>query len=243
MALDDAAAGAAAIARMNADERLTDAAAEFVARSCEHRYSYNFTWLGRPVIQYPQDLIALQEIIWAERPELIVETGVAHGGSAIFYASMLALAGGAGRVLAIDIDIRPHNRDAIERHPLAGRIELIEGSSIDERVVGRVHAAARGIPKVMVVLDSNHTHDHVRRELELYSPLVKTGQHLIVFDTVIERLPQHIIGERPWGRGNNPLTAVQEFLQRNDRFVVDAEREAKLLISVAPGGYLRCIRD
>lgn len=234
---------AQAIARMQSDERLRRVADEFVARSCEHRYSYNFSWLGRPVIQYPQDLVALQEIIWTERPQLIVETGIAHGGSTVFYASMLELLGGNGRVVAVDIDIRPHNRTAIEQHPFSRRIKLIEGSSVNQHVVEQVRAAAHGIDNVMVVLDSNHTHEHVLHELELYSPLVKAGQHIVVFDTIIEQLPPEALGERPWGRGNSPHTAVQEFLRHNHRFVVDVQREAKLLISVAPGGYLRCIKD
>jgi cephalosporin hydroxylase len=232
-----------AISKMSADGRLAAAADEFMRLSCEHRYSYNFSWLGRPVIQYPQDLIALQEIIWLERPHLIVETGVAHGGSSIFFASMLELLGGDRDVLAIDIDIRPHNRAAIESHPLSKRITLIEGSSTDEAVVAQVKNIARERSGVLVVLDSNHTHEHVLRELELYSPFVRTGGHLVVLDTIIERLPEATLGERPWKRGDNPMTAVREFLRHNDRFVIDEQLEAKLLISVAPSGYLRCIRD
>jgi cephalosporin hydroxylase len=232
-----------AISKMSADGRLAAAADEFMRLSCEHRYSYNFSWLGRPVIQYPQDLIALQEIIWSERPHLIVETGVAHGGSAIFFASILELLGGDRDVLAIDIDIRPPNRAAIESHPLSKRITLIEGSSTDEAVLEQVKQSARGRNGVLVVLDSNHTHKHVLRELELYSPFVRAGGHLVVLDTIIESLPEATLGDRPWKKGNNPMTAVQEFLRRNDRFVIDKLREAKLLISVAPSGYLRCIRD
>jgi cephalosporin hydroxylase len=232
-----------AISKMSADGRLAAAANEFMRLSCEHRYSYNFSWLGRPVIQYPQDLIALQEIIWSERPQLIVETGVAHGGSAIFFASMLELLGGDRDVLAIDVDIRPLNRAAIESHPLSKRITLIEGSSTDEAVLAQVKQSAQGRSGVLVVLDSNHTHEHVLRELELYSPFVRLGGHLVVLDTIIENLPEATLGDRPWKKGNNPMTAVQEFLRRNDRFAIDKLREAKLLISVAPSGYLRCIRD
>lgn len=234
---------AEAIAKMASDSRLVAVAEEFVVRSCEHRYSYNFTWLGRPVIQYPQDLIALQEIIWHERPDLIVETGIAHGGSAIFFASMLELLAQNGEVVAIDVDIRAHNRAAIEAHPLSNRISLLQGSSVDEAIVHKVHTKSQGRKRVLVVLDSDHTHEHVLRELELYSPLVKAGSHLIVMDTVIEHLPASVIGQRAWGPGNNPMTAVREFLRRNDRFVVDSQLEAKLLISVAPGGYLRCMKD
>lgn len=228
---------------MHADETLAAAAREFMVRSCEHRYSYNFTWLGRPIIQYPQDLMALQEIIWADQPDLIVETGIAHGGSAIFYASLLHLLGGDGRVVAIDIDIRRHNREAIERHPLGQRIVLLEGSSVAPEIVAAVQAQARGRSRVMVVLDSLHTHEHVRAELAAYSPLVRRGGHLVVLDTVIDQLPERVIGDRPWGPGDNPMTAVQEFLHSNSRFVRDREVEDKLLISVAPSGYLRCVKD
>jgi cephalosporin hydroxylase len=226
---------------MAADPRLRAAARDFFLRSCEHRYSYNFSWLGRPVIQYPQDLLAMQEIIWAVRPRLIVETGVAHGGSLIFYASLLELLGGEGRVLGIDVEIRPHNRQAIEAHPLFKRISLIEGSSTADAVIRQVREQCR--PPVLVVLDSNHTHAHVLRELELYSPLVTRGSYLVVFDTVVEDMPASAFPDRPWGPGNNPRTAVRAFLGTTDRFIVDQEIEDKLLVTVAPGGYLKCVKD
>jgi cephalosporin hydroxylase len=234
---------AAAVERMAADEELARVSREFLLKTCEHRYSYNFSWLGRPIIQYPQDLMALQEIVWRVRPRIIVETGIAHGGSTIFFASMLELAGGDGRVVAVDVDIRAHNRTAIEAHPLYRRVDMIEGSSIDGGVKDRVHALARGKGAVMVVLDSNHTRDHVLRELELYSPLVTRDSYLVVMDTVVEYMPDDAFVDRPWGKGNNPLTAVREFLQRTDRFVVDKEFEDKLLVTVAPSGYLRCVKD
>jgi len=230
-----------AIAAMAADAAMAGSADDFMRKSIAHRYSYNFSWLGVPIIQYPQDVIALQELVWADRPDLIIETGVAHGGSAVFFASMLELLGG-GTVVAIDIDIRPHNRAAIESHPLAKRIVLVEGSSTDAGVVAMVADRARGAQRVMVVLDSDHTHEHVARELELYSPFVKRGGHLAVLDTIVERLPGPFPG-RPWGPGNSPGSAVGAFLAKNDRFVVDAEVSDKLLITVAPGGYLRCVRD
>jgi cephalosporin hydroxylase len=234
---------AEAIRRMAADPAMASAAMDFFLKTCEHRYSYNFSWLGRPVIQYPQDLMALQEIVWRVRPGVIIETGIAHGGSTIFFASMLELAGGAGSVVAIDVDIRAHNRAAIEAHPLHRRIEMIEGSSIDPAVAERVRELARGKGSVMVVLDSNHTRDHVLRELELYSPLVTRDSYIVVMDTVVEYMPEDAFADRPWGKGNNPLTAVREFLQRTDRFVVDKEFEDKLLVTVAPSGYLRCVKD
>ncbi len=231
------------IEQMAADPNLQSLTIDWFVESCKHKYSHHFSWLGRPIIQFPQDIIAMQEIIWQVKPRLIVETGIAHGGSLIFYASMLELMGGNGQVLGVDIDIREHNRVAIEQHPMFKRITMIEGSSLDEEVGKQVYEFAKGKEKVMVVLDSNHTHDHVLRELELYSPLVKKGSFLVVFDTVIEDMPEDFFPDRPWGKGNNPKTAVQIFLETNHRFVVDKEIENKLLITVAPGGYLKCIGD
>jgi cephalosporin hydroxylase len=207
-----------------------------------YRYAYNWTWLGRPAIQFPQDLVALQEIIWRTKPEVIVETGIAHGGSLVFSASMLALLGGEREAIGVDIDIRAHNRAAIEAHPLASRIVMVEGSSIDDRVAARVRERVAG-RSAMVVLDSNHTHAHVLRELELYAPLVRAGCYLVVMDTAIEFADPASIGERPWGPGNNPMTAVDAFLAREPRFAIDEEYDAKLLFTVAPRGYLRAIGD
>ena len=211
--------------------------------SMPYRYSYNWSWLGRPAIQYPQDLMAMQEIIWRTKPEVIVETGIAHGGSLVFSASMLALLGGEREAIGIDIDIRPHNRAAIEAHPLAARIAMFEGSSADPALAARVLERVAGRP-AMVVLDSNHTADHVSRELALYAPLVRAGYYLIVFDTSIELVdPALLDSNRPWGPGNSPMTAVDAFLQREPRFVVDEEYDNKLLFTVAPRGYLRAVRD
>ncbi len=215
---------------------------DWLVESVKDRYSYNFTWLGRPIIQYPQDILAMQELIWRVRPDLIVETGVAHGSSLVFYASMLELIGGPGEVLGVDVEIRPHNRSAIESHSMAKRVRLVEGSSVSDAVVSEVCARAAG-RRTMVVLDSMHTHAHVARELEAYSPLVKQGSYVVVFDTVIEDLPAHSYPDRPWDKGNNPKTAVWEFLQSNDRFVIDREIESKLQITTAPDGYLKCVKD
>lgn len=233
----------ARIAAMAGDGAFRALTREWFNASCRHRYSYHFTWLGLPVIQYPQDLIAMQEIIWRTRPELIVETGIARGGSLVFFASMLEMLGSAGRVVGVDVDIREHNRAAIERHPLSKRIAMLDGSSIDAAIVEEVRAIARTIRSILVVLDSNHTHAHVLRELELYSPLVRKGNYLIVMDTVVESLPAELFGDRPWGPGNNPRTAVNAFLKDNDRFRLDEEIENKLLLTVAPGGYLKCVKD
>jgi cephalosporin hydroxylase len=215
----------------------------WVRETARYKYTYNFSWLGRPIVQLPQDMMAMQEIIWEVKPQLIIETGIAHGGSLIFYASMLELIGGDGMVLGIDIDIRAHNRTAIEQHFMSKRIKMLEGSSISEEVVEQVKSIAFAKSPVMVVLDSNHTHDHVFKELQLYSPLVTKDSYLVVFDTLVEDMPEEMFSNRPWGKGNNPKTAVWEFLKTNDRFLIDKELEHKLLISVAPDGYLRCIKE
>jgi cephalosporin hydroxylase len=231
------------IKRMSEDEAVRRATREWFLATYKYEYSYHFTWLGRPVIQYPQDVLALQELIWAVRPDLVVETGIARGGSLVFSASMLELLGGDGLVIGVDIDIREHNRVEIERHPMAKRIRMIQGSSVDEAVVEQVRREAGGRSRALVILDSNHTHEHVLRELELYSPLVPEGSYLVIFDTVVEDMPEDAFPDRPWGRGDNPKTAVWEFLRRNDRFEIDREFESKLLITVAPDGYLRCVKD
>lgn len=225
------------------DANLQQAAKVFVDNSIRTKYSYNFSWMGRPIIQYPQDIIAMQEIIWNVQPDLIIETGIAHGGSLIFYASMLELLGGDGRVLGIDIEIREHNRKEIEKHPMFKRITMIEGSSVDENVIEKVRTYAQGKKRVMVSLDSLHTYEHVLRELEAYSPFVTRGSYCIVFDTIIEDLPEEYSTDRPWGKGNNPKNAVWEFLKKNNRFVIDKKIENKLLITVAPDGFLQCVRD
>lgn len=231
------------IASLGEDKDLRKTAVKFMMDSVPHKYTYNFTWLGRPIIQFPQDMIALQEIIWNVKPDLIIETGIAHGGSLIFSASMLELIGGQGKVLGIDIDIRAHNKKEIENHPMAKRITMIQGSSIDPSVVDQVKQFARGHNKIVVILDSNHTHEHVFEELKAYAPLVTAGSYLVVFDTSIEDLPDGFDwGERPWGKGNNPKTAVWEFLKTNDNFVIDKAVDNKLLITVAPDGYLKRIK-
>jgi len=225
------------------DEELQQSSNSFMDNTIRTKYSYNFSWMGRPIIQYPQDIMAMQEIIWNVKPDLIVETGIAHGGSLIFYASMLELIGGDGAILGIDIDIREHNRREIEKHPMFERITMIEGSSVDARVIEEVRKYAQGKKRVLVALDSLHTHDHVLQELELYSPLVTKGSYCVVFDTIVADLPEVYWNDRPWGKGNNPKTAVREFLKKSDRFVIDRDIQNKLLITVAPDGYLKCIKD
>lgn len=225
------------------DEPLRQATREWFDRASDYEYSYHFSWLGRPIIQFPQDVVALQEVIWRVRPDVVVETGIARGGSLVLSASLLELLGGdRRRVIGIDIDIRDHNRLALETHPLFRRIELIEGSSVDEAVVADVRGRIAEGEVVLVILDSNHTHDHVARELELYAPLVSPGSYLIVFDTVIEQMREDAFADRPWARGDNAATALNAFLERDDRFEVDHEISDKLLITVAPGGYVRRVR-
>jgi cephalosporin hydroxylase len=219
----------------------------FMKASLEPKYSYNFSWLGRPIIQYPQDILATQEIIWSVQPDLIIETGIAHGGSLIFSASMLELNAACGgpadaEVLGLDIDIRAHNRAAIEAHPMAKRITMIQGSSIAPDVVEQVTAKARGKKRVLVCLDSNHTHEHVLAELEAYAPLTTVGSYCIVFDTVVEDVPAEVWGDRPWGPGNNPKTAAREYLKSHPEFEVDKGIDHKVLISVALDGYLKRVR-
>jgi len=229
------------MARMAQDTRLKKAMRDFLTHSFAHKYSYNFDWLGRPIIQYPQDIVAMQELVWRTKPDLIIETGIAHGGSLIFYASLLELLG-RGKVVGIDTDIRAHNKKEIEKHPMSKRIEMIQGSSTDESVVGRVRAIAKRHKKIMVCLDSLHTHDHVLRELELYAPLVSLGSYMVVFDTIVEELPDSYWSNRPWGKGANPKTALDVFLKKNKNFEVDKGMDQKLLITVARGGYLKKIR-
>ena len=250
------------------DQDMQDLTRIWLRDSLKHLYSYNFTWLSRPIIQYPQDIVAMQELIWQIKPDLIIETGIAHGGSLIMSASMLALldyceAVESGktldpmatkrRVLGLDIDIRPHNRTAIEAHPMSHRIDMIQGSSIAPEVIAQVHKIAKGYAKVLVFLDSNHTHEHVLAELEAYAPLTSKGSYCCVFDTVIEDLPADTYSDRPWGKGDNPKTAVWEYLRRLKdggrkaadgaplKLEIDKSIENKILITVAPDGYLKRI--
>ncbi|GAC20818.1 cephalosporin hydroxylase family protein [Paraglaciecola arctica] len=223
----------------------------------EFKYSYHFTWQSRPIIQYPQDIVAMQEIIWEVKPDLIIETGIAHGGSLIFSASMLAqldmceaIESGKmldpkkskRKVLGIDIDIRAHNREAIEAHPMSSRIEMIQGSSIDPDIIAQTKAFAANYSRVLICLDSNHTHDHVIAELNAYASLTSVGSYCVVFDTIIEDMPENMFPDRPWGRGNNPKTAVWEYLKSHSEFEIDKSIQNKLLITVAPDGFLKRIK-
>lgn len=235
------------IGRNTENAEIQDAARRFTLASIPAQYSYNFSWLGRPIIQYPQDMVAMQEVIWMVQPDLIIETGIAHGGSLVFSASMLELNAACGgpadaQVLGIDIEIREHNRAAIEAHPLARRITMLEGSSIAPEIIAQVRTEVANRRKVLICLDSNHSHEHVLAELELYAPLTSVGSYCVVFDTIVEDLPRQLSGERPWGPGDNPKTAVREYLKSHPEFEIDQQINNKLLISVAPDGYLKRIR-
>ena len=225
------------------NQALQKAKIDFNVESNKAKYSYNFSWMGRPIIAYPQDMIAMQEIIWDIKPDLIIETGIAHGGSLAYYASLLELIGEDGLVLGIDIDIRKYNKKLIEEHSMFKRIKMIEGDSTSESVANQVYDIAKSKKTILVCLDSNHTHDHVLKELKLYANLTSVGSYCVVFDTIVEDLPNdYMPGGRPWNPGNNPKTAVFEFLNTNDNFEIDKSIDNKLLISVAPDGYLKRIK-
>ncbi len=230
------------IVRQGKNKKLKASAMDFSIKAALSRYMYNFTWLGRPIIQYPQDIMAMQELIWSVKPDLVIETGIAHGGSIILSASILELIGGKGEVLGIDIDIRKHNRREIEKHRMFERIKMIEGSSVAPEIISRVKKIAKGKKKILIFLDSNHSGTHVLRELELYSPLVSKGSYIVAFDTLVEYMPKGSNKNRPWDKGNSPLTAVKKFLREHKNFAVDEEMGNKLLITVAPDGFLKRIR-
>ena len=243
---------------MSADNAVRNLAIEFARATADYKYSYNFEWMSRPIIQFPQDMIAMQELIWQVKPDLIIETGIAHGGSLVFYASILTLldlceanqeqnvfdlSSQSRKVLGIDIDIRKHNRLAIERHPMSHLIQMIQGSSIDPEILQEVQNVARDYQRILVCLDSNHTHEHVLSELQAYAPLASLDSYCVVFDTIIEDLPVTMFPDRPWGIGNNPKTAVKEFLESHPEFEIDEDIQNKLLISVAPNGYLKRVSN
>jgi cephalosporin hydroxylase len=258
------------IIQLGKDEYLKQLTLSWIQESSRYKYSYLFSFMGRPIIQYPQDMVALQEIIWEVKPDLIIETGIAHGGSIIMSASMLALLDMAEaiesgekainpvssrrKVLGIDIEIRPHNRAAIEAHPMFSRIQMIEGSSIALEVIERVHSIARDYKRILVCLDSMHTHNHVLAELEAYALLVSPGSYCVVFDTLINDMPDDMFHDRPWGKGNNPKTAVHEYLHHLKKegrtaadgntlnFEIEKRIENKILITVAPDGYLKRVK-
>ena len=239
---------------LSKDSHLRALSHEWVQKAAKHKWAYNFSWLGRPAIQFPNDTWAMQELIWEIKPDLIIETGIAHGGSLIFSASMLAMldyaeaaengialdpSASKRKVLGIDIDIREHNKSAIERHPFAGLIQMVEGSSVDDAIIDTIREIASDYKTILVCLDSNHTHEHVLGELNAYAPLVSKGSYCVVFDTLVEDMPLGSFPDRPWDKGDNPKTAVFEYIKENPHFVIDSDISDKLSITVAPEGFLR----
>ena len=239
------------------EEEMRKAAADFMLSSTKPKYCYNFSWQSRPIIQYPQDMVAMQEIIWKVKPDLIIEMGIAHGGSLIYNASILAMLDmceaikehriidpkiSERKILGVDIDIREHNKTEIEKHPMSSRIEMIEGSSISPEIIEKVKDYAKDYKCILVCLDSNHTHEHVLAELEAYAPLTSVGSYCVVFDTIIEDLPKNAYPDRPWGPGDNPKTAVYDYLKNHPNFEIDKNIFEKLLISVCPDGFLKKLR-
>jgi cephalosporin hydroxylase len=227
------------------DSKAQSIAKEFVTQSCYNEYTYNFSWMGRPIIQFPQDMIVMQELIWEQQPDLIIETGIAHGGSLVFYASIMELIG-KGRILGVDVEIREHNREAIEHHPMSHRIKMIEGSSIEKSTIEKVQAEIKGAEKIMVCLDSKHTHDHVLEELNLYHPFVSKGSYLVVFDTTAQIFDESVLKDlaksyrfSPWGKDSNPHSALEEFLEGNDEFEIDKDRHLKAMITNCFDGFLK----
>jgi cephalosporin hydroxylase len=231
--------------------------AEWLRYAFVHKYMYNFSWMGRPIIQTPFEMVVMQELIWQIKPDLIIETGIAHGGSLILSASMLALLDYCDavedrttlnprdtfrKVIGVDIDIRAHNREAIEAHPMSHRIDMIQGSSIAPEIIARVHSISKGYNRVLVCLDSNHTHEHVLAELDAYASLVSVGSYCVVFDTIVEDIPADMFSDRPWGPGNSPKTAVWEYIKTHSEFEIDKSIQQKLMITVAPDGYLKRIK-
>ncbi len=245
------------IKKQGEDDDLLNSTSIWFEKANRLNYSYHFESLGRPIIQYPQDMIAMQELIWKVKPDLIIETGIAHGGSLIMSASMLATLDmcdaiesgetfnpieSKRKVLGVDIDIRAHNRKAIEMHPMSSRIQMIQGSSIESETIEQVYQVAKKYKRILVCLDSNHTHDHVLAELKAYALLTSIDSYCVVFDTIIEDMPDNMFLNRKWSQGNNPKTAVWEYLKTCSEFKIDKSMQNKLLITVAPDGYLKRVK-
>jgi cephalosporin hydroxylase len=229
------------IKNMGQDAELKRKSLDWMLHADKYKYTYNFQWLGRPIIKYPNDIVIMQELIWKLKPDVIIETGIAHGGSIIFSASMLELIGN-GEVVAVDIDIRKHNRDEIEKHPMMKRITMYEGSSTDNEIFEKIKTHCVGKKTILVCLDSLHTHAHVLDELNLYSKLVTIGSYIVCPDTFIEFFPKGYYDNRPWDVGDNPHTAAMEFLKSNSNFEIDTQLNDKLMITEGIDGYLKRIK-
>ncbi len=226
------------------DKEIFSQSKEMIKSLDKYNYSYLWSWLGLPIIQWPADIMATQEVLWQVKPDVVIETGVARGGSVVFIASILKMMG-KGKVVGVDIDIRSHNREAIMSHPMANLIKLIEGPSTSEDVLQRVSTEIKKTDVVMVILDSDHSYEHVLSECNEYSKFVSKGSYLVVADTFVGHLTEE---EAPknrsklWFKGNEPLAARDEFLKNNPNFIIDNHINNKLVLSSSPGGYLKCIQ-
>ena len=244
------------INKQSQDQLFLELSQNWMNQSWKHKYTYHFNWLGRPIIQMPQDILALQEIIWNIKPDLIIETGIAHGGSLCLTASLLALLELEEmqnnsisqdeiikrKVIGIDIDIRQHNRELIENHFLSDKIEMIESSSVNKDTFNKIKSLSKDYSNILVMLDSNHTESHVLEELNLYSSLISKNSYCIVFDTIVEKMDSEFSKNRPWNKKNSPQSAIQKFLKRNKNFIVDKTIDKKIILSMAPGGFLKKIK-
>ena len=227
---------------MPQDSDLKKKSIDWMLHADKYKYTYNFRWTGIPIIKFPNDILALQEIIWKVKPDIIIETGIAHGGSIIFSATMLELIGKDGLVIGVDIDIRKHNRLEIEKSKFYKRVKMFEGSSVSKKIIKQIKSFIRPKSKVMVFLDSNHTYQHVKKEIEIYSKLVTKNSYLVVEDTFTEFFPKNYFSNRPWDVGNNPLIAINEFLKKNKNFKIDKNLNEKLSITETFDGYLKKIK-
>lgn len=227
---------------MSQDKNLKKKSIDWMLHADKYKYTYNFRWMGIPIIKFPNDILALQEIIWKVKPDVIIETGIAHGGSIIFSATMLELIGKDGLVIGVDIDIRKHNRVEIEKSKFYKRIKMFEGSSVSKKIIKKIKSLIKPKSKVMVFLDSNHTYPHVMKEIEIYSKLVTKNSYLVVEDTFTEFFPKNYFSNRPWDVGNNPLIAINEFLKKNKNFKIDKNLNEKLSITETFDGYLKKIK-
>ena len=227
------------------DKKIFQQSKDLIYDLDQYDYSYLWTWMGIPIIQLPADIMTTQEVIWKTKPDIIIETGVARGGSVLFMASILEMMGN-GQVIGVDIDIRKHNRESIESHPMSKRVTLIEGGSVDESILKQVRANIPDGARVMVVLDSDHSRDHVLEECRAYGPMVTKDCYMVVADTLVGHLDEKEAPQnrsQVWYKGNDPLTALQEYMLESDRFEIDLEINGKLVLSSSPGGYAHCIKN
>ena len=227
---------------MSSDHELKKKSIDWMLHADKYKYTYNYRWMGIPIIKFPNDIVALQEIIWKVKPDIIIETGIAHGGSLLFSATMMELIGNQGKVIGVDIDIRKHNRIEIEKSKFNKNIVMLEGSSVSQKIIKKIKNYIKQGSKVMVFLDSNHTYSHVKKEIEIYSKLVTKNSYLVVEDTFTEFFPKNYFSNRPWDVGNNPIIAIREFLKKNKKFKIDKNLNDKLSITETFDGYLKKIK-